>query len=114
MKHSPGPWKAKQDCRSWRSTKGVFTGENPDAQGNQNAWAIYTTETRIALLSEAETWNPQEQVNANAALIAASPTLLAALERILDCPDLNFDVMEPESLEAMDDARKAIAQAKGE
>lgn len=77
---TPGPWKAQQDCRSYRNA-GIFDGTNPDKDGNQNAWAIYG-QTRIALLSEAEAWLPQSEVNANARLFAAAPEMLAALEKI--------------------------------
>jgi len=80
-KHTPGPWKAQQDCRSYRNA-GIFDGKNPDSQGNQNAWGIYGRHTRIAVLHEAESWRCQELVNADARLIAAAPDLLEALERL--------------------------------
>jgi hypothetical protein len=43
--------------------------------------------------------------------IAALPDLLAALERLLTCPDLQFDAMEPESREAMEDSKAALTKA---
>jgi hypothetical protein len=88
-KHTPGPWTAQQDCRSYRNT-GIFDGNNPDAQGNQNAWAIYG-HTRIAILTEAETWLPQQQVDANARLIAAAPELL---EELRNCVRHNADILD--------------------
>lgn len=85
---TPGPWKAQQDCRSYRN-EGIFDGNNPDPSGNQNAWGVYGAGSRIALVSEAESWITQEQVNANARLMAASPTLKETLDDIkAKCDDL--------------------------
>lgn len=79
---TPGSWKAQQDCRSYRND-GIFNGQNPDPQGNQNAWAIYGNGYRIAVLEEAENWRSQNEVNANARLMAAAPDLLAAVNALL-------------------------------
>ena len=49
--------------------------------------------------------------DANARFIAAAPDMAKALERLLACPDLAFDAMEPESLEAMAEARAALTKA---
>jgi len=58
----------------------------------------------------------------NAHLISAAPELLAALIRLEGCPDLNLDELQnrafagflsPETLKAIDNARAAIAKAKG-
>lgn len=96
-KHTPGPWKAKQDIRSWRKNPdGVFRGgEHPD-----HAWAIYgdcqiatrpngqtvTTGYRIATVEEAvpgiERMN-DEVVAATAHLLAAAPALLEACKAVL-------------------------------
>lgn len=40
--------------------------------------------------------------------------LLAACEALLACPDMGWDQMEPKSISAMDQARAAIAKAKGQ
>lgn len=79
---TPGSWKAQQDCRSYRNN-GIFNGQNPDPQGNQNAWAIYGNGSRIAVLEEAESWRSQNEVNANARLMAAAPDLLEAVKVLL-------------------------------
>lgn len=121
--HTPGPWTARQDCRSYRN-RGVFSGGNPDQSGNQNAWAIYG-HARIATLTESEAWLPQTQIEANARLIAAAPDLLAALVATADALDstrpylaardaVAFDAIHKEVRQAVDSARAAIAKATGE
>ena len=54
---------------------------------------------------------PMQEWEANGRAIAAVPDLLDALEKLLVCPDLQFDAMEPESLEAMAAARAALTKA---
>ena len=49
---------------------------------------------------------------ANAALMAESPMMLAALERLLGCPALNFDDLEPEDIAAYREALEIVARAK--
>ena len=51
---------------------------------------------------------------ANASLIAAAPELLEALVRMLNCPDLNLDSLEEETIEAIKQAQAAIRKATGE
>ena len=74
-KHTPGPWKAQQDCRSWKNT-GIFDGSNPDRQGNQNKWGIYGNYRIAEICEELRDYPSQEEVNANAHLMAAAPDLL--------------------------------------
>lgn len=50
---------------------------------------------------------------ANARLIAAAPDLLAALTRLLDSPDLGLESLEPETIEACEQAHAALAKARG-
>ena len=48
----------------------------------------------------------------NTRLMAAAPELLAALESLLDSPDLNLDGLEAETIAAIQAAGAAIAKAK--
>lgn len=45
-------------------------------------------------------------------LFAATPSMLKALERLLDCPDLNLDELEPETRAAIDEAENVIDEAQ--
>lgn len=49
----------------------------------------------------------------DANLVTAAPDLLAALTRLLDCPDLNLDELDEMTVAAIDNARVAIAKARG-
>ena len=69
----------------------------------------YVLETGRMTLTQSPSLEDESKANAQA--IAAVPDLLAALERLLACPDLQLDAMEPESLEAMADARAALTKA---
>jgi len=50
---------------------------------------------------------------ANGRLLAAAPELLAALRRLVNCPDVNEDELSPETIKALDDANDAIRKATG-
>lgn len=50
----------------------------------------------------------------DAKLFAAAPELVAALESLLLCPDLNWDELEPATFKAIEASRVAIAKAKGQ
>lgn len=47
----------------------------------------------------------------NASLVRAAPDLLRALQRLADCPDLNLEELEPETIDAIAQARAALAMA---
>jgi hypothetical protein len=55
--------------------------------------------------------NYQERL-ANARLMARAPNLLIALERLIDCPDLNLDNLEPETCESITFALSVIASCR--
>lgn len=117
-KHTPGPWKAE-----------VIHGKNGYGFQIQGAY----TDTSAVIIADAPlfftvipkschaTYDGQM---ANAALIAAAPDLLAALERIVDLagwqdfwagdrPEIKADLNGKYTV-ALDTARAAIAKAKGE
>lgn len=107
--HTPGPWRAEQDVRFYKNT-GIFTGKNPDAYGNQNAWGIYGDHHLIARLEEESPWLSQEAIDANAHLLAAAPDLLEALEEFVNYYPAGIN---PYLDAAWVKAKAAIAGAKG-
>lgn len=94
--HTPGPWKAQQDLRSFKNN-GIIT----DGPFN---WGIYSESARVAVTEE--TFNDSE-LAANAALIAAAPDLLEALENIIYAAAVGDAIDYPEIV-------AAINRAKGE
>ena len=51
---------------------------------------------------------------ANAKLIAAAPALLEVLEGLVACPDVNADMLSPETIKAAELARELISKVKGD
>ena len=93
---TPGPWAATATPSSEFAHRAINSDEG----------------YRVATVGAPRDIKPHiSEQTANAQAIAAVPDLLAALERLLACPDLQFDAMEPESLEAMADARAALTKA---
>lgn len=91
MKHTPGPWLVCEDGRN------VY---QPDLDVCITSDNVYT-----AVLNDREAL-------ANARLIAAAPDLHKALIRLLECPDLNLDELEDETVEAIKEAQKADRKAR--
>lgn len=89
MKYTPGPWQADPTKSFY-----VFGEQEPESFNTRPFVANASTE-------------------ANARLIAAAPELLAVLERLLRC--LSW-IQHPTglTLDAMEQARAAIAKAKGD
>ena len=113
-RHTPGPWKAQCDCRSYRN-RGIFSGDDPDPYGNRNAWGIYGPCRRIARLEEADRQHHQAQVDADARLIAAAPTLLVALEKAnIKIQALCQELGRATDLDPIIEVQAAIAKAEGE
>lgn len=105
--HSPGPWKFE------RCTLG-----HPDNAKNPMVTAPAVVKNICRLFSEESTFfgctslGPSlEQAEANARLIAASPTLLEACEQFLAAHDGDDALAE---LQAVNLIRNAIQAAKGE
>ncbi len=55
---------------------------------------------------------PHGEEEANAPLLTAAPELLAALNALLECPDVNHDALDMFSVQAVEQARDAIAKAR--
>lgn len=93
-KHTPGPWFAEGTA--------VFTKQG----------AYYVAETEIERKSFTKRGG---EARANAALIAAAPEMLEALEKMLRLVEIEYEGTHfPDVASKIDDARKAIAKAKGE
>lgn len=63
----------------------------------------------LALIPYYDASNEEETANAN--LMAAAPSLLKAIEQLLNCPDLSFDELENETRQVIRDAQYAIQKA---
>ena len=94
--HTPGPWQFAE-AGSWKD--GVRTSKE---------YFVRRPDDDVAIASEI--LNPEDSTpsEANARLIAAAPELLAALEVCVD--ELKRNGIQSESIQ---DARAAIAKAKG-
>lgn len=93
--HTPGPWTVDP------KTLAVYA---PDRHGH--AAAVRVAQRGLAPL-------PAAEIAANAALVAAAPDLLAALQHMVDMYQRHFDVMPVAWQTADDIARAAIARATG-
>jgi hypothetical protein len=121
-KHTPGPW-AIGYVRSYRNN-GVFDGGAVDRYGNANAIIINGPKWRLAQIDEAEEWRSQDEVDANARLIASAPSLLNVLERMTEkVSRVNAIQHSGGAIEAEDwaelyqmanEAQAEIAKARGE
>lgn len=75
--HTPGPWKAQRDIRHW-SNDGALTSGSPKAWAVYGPYRVCAIESGIGIA-----WNRDAEAEANARLIAAAPTLLAALQTVM-------------------------------
>lgn len=94
-KHTPGPWKVYNNVGR-KGEIGVIAEAAPCV---------------IASGFSEKYW--PGIASANAELIASAPELLEALQFLLDCPDLNLDGLEDETVKAIELAENAIKKAKG-
>lgn len=125
-KHTPGPWVSKQDGK-YRDSPWSIDHED----GHDASWApISTAKGRtLALVVNDDSKRPmdfqEEEMHANANLIAAAPDLLEALENLLDTlsePDEQICCSghhcgclgATKHQQAGYYAKEAIARAKGE
>jgi hypothetical protein len=77
---------------------------------NKSLWVMAPDETCVSEIGG----HFEGHHEANARLIAAAPDLLAALIRLVACPDVNLDMLSPETIVAADQARDAIRKARGQ
>ncbi len=74
--HTPGPWLAidtrDNDIDGWKGAFGVLAEKQPIGAMYNDICTVWHRSSK-------------RRTNANAALIASAPELLAALERLLDC-----------------------------
>jgi hypothetical protein len=96
--HTPGPWEVRWGCNVF--AKRADTG----SEGVVAACGGHSS-NKVACRPENE---------ANARLVATAPDLLAALVRLVACPDVNLDMLSPETIVAADQARDAIRKARGQ
>lgn len=104
MTHTPAPWSFDHN---WQGSI-LILGPSGRHIGTLEKHASGTPGSGIPVDTHGK------EQTANARLIAAAPLMLMALERLTNCPDVNFDELEDETREALDEALAAIAEAKGE
>lgn len=93
--HTPGPWRVQDGFNTIYTTSCPETG----------------TGITIAIAKASDHQCKSEEVAPNARLLAAAPALLAALEALADEAFIN---MRSGAGHLIDEARAAIAAAKGE
>lgn len=98
-KHTPGPWIVEPV--PYDSSRFYIRGSNTKGQ------ILGFGKGAVAHIPQS-TVNPME---ANANLIAAAPDLLAALEGLMSC---YIDLLDEDQVAAAQNAKSAIAKAKGE
>jgi len=91
---APGPWKYHM----------TYTAGEP--QG-------FAVSAGALNLCQLMTGDNDAEEEADARLIAAAPDLLAALEGLLGCTELNLDGMDGDTRYLIENARAVIAKAKG-
>ena len=99
--HTPGPWTFKFELRK------MFCSTTGEPRHSKNHWVMPPEGIHVALVNES---GHEEQVAANARLIAAAPELLGALEKVLP---LISAFNEGPWIEAADAVRAALAKASG-
>lgn len=104
-KHTPGPWRVEEN------TTLIWGKCNPDDQSN---WGMGypIAECRITPISQIgwATGPSEDEGEANACLISASPDMLEALKGLLDSMEMENPLAHKTQVDA---ARLAIAKAEG-
>lgn len=90
--HTPGPWRITDKGEASPNTSWIS-----GAHGHK----VCTVESYPFLTTG----------KADANLIASAPALVVAINRLLRCPDLNLDTLEPETRAAIEQACKTLEKA---
>lgn len=105
-KHTPGPWYPQPTDYGW------------DVWGNlcldPHTWVgpiKRTISPHSKTHSQADICADYDETEANAFLICAAPDLAAALRRLVNCPALATDFLEPEDRAALAEADAALSKA---
>lgn len=96
-KHTEGPWYVGEPNNSDTAIHGIWTSDD---------WVIADTVNDTCL--------PEEEQTANAVLMATAPELLEALEGLAQCVFDGLVAGAPRFEDAMLEAQRVIAKAKGE
>lgn len=102
--HTPGPWELQRKTKPTKTRKYYEHGESFVVMGRNNSYF------GLAEVSGPCNFDMQEELRANAALIAAAPELLEVLEDVADRWDVYDDEDAPELGQRI---RAAIAKATG-
>ena len=110
MSYTPGPWMLG------RSGNLTNQGQRPIVSADEDGLRIALVDLQSETVRK-NAWQADDpEREANAALIAAAPELLEALEKIYDLADLEPDAPDDSKREALADisieARAAIAKAR--
>lgn len=100
--HSPGPWEIRRLPEWDGTTAGVIIQANQTTY--RGAICFFQSCAHIGDINS-------EELLANAKLIVASQDMLRALLRLVACPDAAADMLSPETIAALDQARDVIADA---
>lgn len=106
--HTKGPWTSREDGK-YRESPWLIEHE----EGHGASWAPITSRSgrtlAVVVNDDTARWMDmhQAEMHANANLIAAAPEMLAALIRVADLDDKDFDG-------TVAAVHAAIARAKGE
>lgn len=104
-KHTPTPWKIGQ--RSTHDNTIAITSTHAISESKQQ---------EICRVSPAPFYDDNQETNAAFIVRAANchDELVKALNALLRCPDLTLENLERETLDAINEAKQALAKAKGE
>jgi hypothetical protein len=108
--HTPGPWQCQDDQGNFLDTDWSADYEGDESTGMETTVPVLAGETTVALIVYQNTNFDDEELEANARLIAAAPELLAALDGLLTQKTFHPGRVESAS-HLWDAVHEAIAKA---